>query len=66
MTARELTITIWILITAGAVGLEVAAHLPARPVSGLAAVARIFTRPLPGRVLVSLGWMWLGWHVFAR
>jgi hypothetical protein len=43
----------------------IAAHLCSR-LSGPATVARIYLRPFAGRVLVSLGWMWLGWHVFAR
>jgi Family of unknown function (DUF6186) len=66
MTSREITIAIWIVIAAAAVGLEVLARSTHRFVAPSGAVARLATGPVLGRVVVSLAWMWLGWHVFAR
>ncbi len=66
MTSREVTIAIWIAIAALVVGFEVLAWTTCRLIAPVAAVARLAVRPVVGRVVVSLGWMWLGWHVFAR
>jgi Family of unknown function (DUF6186) len=66
MTSREITIAIWIAIAALSVGSEVLARATHRIIAPAAAVARLAIRPVAGRVVVSLGWMWLGWHVFAR
>ena len=66
MTSREITIAIWIAIAALVVGFEVLAWTKRRLIAPVAAVARLAVRPVVGRVVVSLGWMWLGWHVFAR
>jgi Family of unknown function (DUF6186) len=66
VTSREITIAIWIVIAAAAVVLEVLAHVSRRLIDHPGAVARLATRPALGRVVISLAWMWLGWHVFAR
>jgi hypothetical protein len=66
MTSREITIALWIAIAAAAVGVEVAAYASRRLIAPASAVARLATRPVAGRIVVSLAWMWLGWHVFAR
>jgi len=66
MTSREVTIALWIVLAALAGGLELLAHTANRFIAPAGAVARLATRPAVGRVIVSLGWMWLGWHVFAR
>ncbi|MGA8295516.1 MAG: DUF6186 family protein [Acidimicrobiales bacterium] len=66
MTVREVTIAIWVVLAAIAIGLEVLAHTTHRPVAPAGTVARLATRTVVGRIVVSVGWMWLGWHVFAR
>lgn len=29
-------------------------------------VLRLLQRPLAGRMLLTAGWVWLGWHAFVR
>ncbi|MCK4176324.1 DUF6186 family protein [Aciditerrimonas ferrireducens] len=63
---------LWAALAAGLVGLVVASHLP-RPVDRPAPlvqpfgqlVRRAVERPW-ARGLLLLGWLWLGWHFFAR
>jgi Family of unknown function (DUF6186) len=67
---RHTTFLLWSVLVVTAVGLAVTAHRgsrrsarpPARPGSLWSAAMR---NPF-GRALVLLGWMWLGWHFFAR
>lgn len=66
MTSREITVALWVVIAATAVGLEILAHARRRFIAPAGAVVRLAIRPAVGRVVVSLAWMWLGWHVFAR
>ncbi len=66
MTSREVSIALWVVIGGGAVVLEVLSYASRRLIAPAGAVARLATRPLVGRVVLSLAWMWLGWHVFAR
>lgn len=66
MTSREVTIALWIVLAALVVVLELLAYTTNRFIAPAGAVARLATRSVVGRVIVSLGWMWLGWHVFAR
>jgi len=66
MTWRQATFTVWALLAAGVVACEVAAVVSAGRFPGADVLARRITSPGPVRVLVLLGWMWLGWHAFAR
>jgi hypothetical protein len=66
MTSREITVALWIVIATAAVGLEILSHTTRRVIAPAGSVARLATRPIVGRVIVSVGWMWLGWHTFAR
>ncbi|MGB9113263.1 MAG: DUF6186 family protein [Acidimicrobiales bacterium] len=66
MTSREITVALWVVIAAGAVFLEVLSYASRRFIAPAGTVARLATRPVIGRIVVSLAWMWLGWHVFAR
>jgi len=63
---RQATFLLWSVLVVSAVVLAVAARhgprRPARPGSLWSAAVR---NPL-ARALVLLGWMWLGWHFFAR
>jgi hypothetical protein len=63
---RIATLAAWGLLVAVAIGLEVAGRLRAL---GLAPVAELLralrARPVV-RGAVVIGWMWLGWHLFAR
>ncbi len=66
MTGRALTLLIWALLGAGTLGLG----LPSTIVSKWVATPRTSIAALVGspwrRWIVLLGWMWLGWHLFAR
>jgi Family of unknown function (DUF6186) len=56
---RDITYAVYALIALVALVLEVAGFR-------LLPVLRSLTRPWPGRVLLLLGWAWLGWHLFVR
>ena len=66
MTTRVLTIAGFACVIAFMVALE---YLGRRPGSRIPALGEwlghIMRRPA-GRVLVLCGWLWLGWHYFAR
>src|ERR1035438_7347269 len=66
MTGRDWSFAIWALL-----GLAVMVWLVATGLSGgrlptLGAVVLRLTASRIGRVLLALGWAWLGWHAFAR
>jgi hypothetical protein len=66
MTSHQWTLLVW-----GLLGLAVAGGLTATVLSrgrfpGPGAFLSRITVTRTGRVLVVLGWMWLGWHLFAR
>jgi hypothetical protein len=66
VTTRSLTLLIWALIGAGALGLGLLSALAPRWVATpRAAIAALVASPW-SRWIVFLGWMWLGWHLFAR
>ena len=66
MSSRDLTLAVWAALALLAVLLALVSlvrpHLVSTPRSFLAVIAR---NPF-GRFLLPLGWMWLGWHLFAR
>ena len=66
MTGREWSFLIWAVL-----GLAVPVWLVATWLSGgrlptLGAVVLRLKASRIGRVLLALGWAWLGWHSFAR
>jgi hypothetical protein len=66
MTGRDWSFAIWALL-----GLAVMVWLVATWLSGgrlptLGAVVLRLKASRIGRVLLALGWAWLGWHAFAR
>jgi hypothetical protein len=69
MTSRALSLLIWVLFGLGAVGLWVLSVLSVARRRWLstpgAALTALVSSPWR-RPLVLLGWMWLGWHLFAR
>lgn len=66
MNSRAITIAIWVVLAFVAAGLEGLSRTDRRWTTSAGRIARVATRPLLGRVAVSLAWMWIGWHVFAR
>jgi hypothetical protein len=45
---------------------EALAHLGHHRVRGFAALVTPLLARTPSRLALFLGWMWLGWHFFAR
>jgi hypothetical protein len=66
VNASALSYAVWALLGAGAIGLWWAAATGRGAVARPAAVVgRLATGPL-SRVVLVLGFMWAGWHLFAR
>lgn len=66
MTSRALTLLVWALLGGAALGLSLlSAAVPSRLSTPRAALAALVASPLR-RPILLLGWMWLGWHLFAR
>ncbi|HEY5984924.1 MAG TPA: DUF6186 family protein [Streptosporangiaceae bacterium] len=63
---RGVTIGGFIVIAAAMVLLELYARRPGSRVPTVGDWLGYLMRPRVGRVLVLLGWWWLGWHYFAR
>jgi hypothetical protein len=66
VTTRAITIAGFIAIIAALVALEVISRRPTSRVPPLGEWLGYVMRPRAGRALVLLGWLWLGWHYFAR
>jgi cadmium resistance protein CadD (predicted permease) len=62
---HNLALVIWGLVGAVFVGVVIASIVSDR-VPSLADVLALLTRTMVGVVLVMLGWLWLGWHLFVR
>lgn len=66
MSDRAITVTGFIAIIAALVVLEILAR---RKIGRIPTIGEglgfVMRRPL-GRVLILAGWLWLGWHYFAR
>jgi Family of unknown function (DUF6186) len=66
MSSRDVSFLVWSLL-----GVLVSAWLLTTWLSGgrLPTLGAVVTRAQGsriGRVLLAVGWMWLGWHAFAR
>ena len=66
MTDHSLTIAVWVGLALVAVAMEVLGRTRLGRLSSANTVFGLAIRPPAGRLLVGLGWIWLGWHVFAR
>ncbi len=64
MSARTLTFTGFALIIAAAIVWT--AVTAARDIPTLRQALAELMRPRPTRMLVLLGWAWIGWHLFVR
>jgi hypothetical protein len=66
VTTREVSLAVWAALALLLVVLCVFSALrPASLPTARVAIGAIESR-WPGRVVLVLGWMWLGWHLFAR
>jgi len=66
MSARDATLAVWAGLGALVVAAEVAALVSRRRIPGLGAVLDRVGSRRAGQAALVLGWMWLGWHAFAR
>jgi len=66
LSTRGVTITGFVLVIAAILTLEVLARRPGSRIPTIGEWLGYLMRPKIGRVLVLLGWWWLGWHYFAR
>lgn len=65
MTTHDVVIAAWWVLVAAFVGCELAARLGRHVMALRALIALLVSRPWR-RYAVLVGWMWLGWHFFAR
>jgi Family of unknown function (DUF6186) len=66
MSTRVLTIAIFAIVIAAMFALEFLARRPGSRIPTVGQWLGYLMRPRIGRVLIFLGWWWLGWHYFAR
>ena len=66
LSTRGVTITGFVLVIAAILTLEVLGRRPGSRIPTIGGWLGYLMRPKIGRVLVLLGWWWLGWHYFAR
>jgi len=63
---RTVTIAGFAVLVAAMIALEILARRPGSRIPTVGQWLGYLTRPKLGRVLILLGWWWLGWHYFAR
>ena len=63
---RALVLTGWVLVVMLVVATEVVSRRSHGRYGSLTAVRDRILRPLPVFVIAFVGWLWLGWHFFAR
>lgn len=66
MTTRAITIAGFAVVIVALVTLEILGRRKNSPIPKLGEVLGYAMRPKAGRFLILLGWLWLGWHFFAR
>ena len=66
LSTRGVTIAGFVLVIVAILTLEVLGRRPGSRVPTIGQWLGYLMRPKIGRVLVLLGWWWLGWHYFAR
>lgn len=66
MTSRAITIAGFAVVIVALVTLEILGRRNNSPIPKLGEVLGYAMRPKAGRLLILVGWLWLGWHFFAR
>jgi hypothetical protein len=66
MTTREITIIGFSVLITALIVLEMLGRRKTNNIPTLSEWLGYVMRPRAGRALVLLGWLWLGWHYFAR
>ena len=65
-TDRQWTLFGWVALGVGVLILLGVSLLSTGRIRGPGALVKRIEATTTGRVLLLLGWMWLGWHLFAR
>jgi len=65
MTWRVASYAVWAALALAGAGVQFVGATRARIDTAGRFLRRLTLRPM-GRVLLALGWMWCGWHFFAR
>jgi hypothetical protein len=66
MSTRIITIIGFACVIGALVAVEVVARRGTTRIPPLGQWLGYVMRPRTGRALILLGWLWLGWHYFAR
>lgn len=66
MSTRAITIVGFLLVIAALVTLEILGRRKKANIPTVSEWLGYVMRPKTGRALILLGWLWLGWHYFAR
>ena len=66
MSAQVFSDALWAALAAAVAAVVAASHLSRPRIERLSVVLRHIEANRAGYVAVLLGWMWLGWHFFAR
>ena len=66
MSSRVITIAGFVAVIGALVMLEFVGRRPGSRIPTLGEWLGYVMRPRTGRALILLGWLWLGWHYFAR
>jgi Family of unknown function (DUF6186) len=66
MSTRAITIAGFVAIIVALAVLQLLGRRPASRIPTVGEWLGYVMRPRAGRALILLGWVWLGWHYFAR
>jgi uncharacterized protein DUF6186 len=66
MSTRTITIVGFVAVIVTLVVLEILGRSPRNRIPTLGEWLGYVMRSSSGRALILLGWLWLGWHYFAR
>jgi hypothetical protein len=66
VTTRSTTLLVWALLGAGVIGVQIGALVTKGRLPTFNALLHRLTAFRIGQIAMILGWMWLGWHAFAR
>lgn len=66
MSSYAVGITGYCVLLAALIGLTLAARRPGVPIASGSRLIASIRRTRTGRILLVLGWAWVGWHLFVR
>ena len=66
MSTRDVTLIVWSIIGLGVIACFAVSALRPRFLPSFVTSTDAFVSSPWRRAVVTLGWMWLGWHLFAR